>query len=166
MNLERVQKYYELIDRELGLESVEDLFGFESDEEDLFGFESEEDDLFGFESEEIATENVLNRFSGLVPFGADTREGLDCIFGLQISMWSGKFGVAKSSRMVMRMLSETLKAIEAGRPIRPQGRNLNIADLLRAMKAKGMSNADILKSAKRWITIDSKLNTNVDSVSN
>ena len=50
MNLERVQKYYELIDRELGLESDEDLFGFESEEEDLFGFESEEDDLFGFES--------------------------------------------------------------------------------------------------------------------
>ena len=156
MNLERVQKYYELIDRELGLESEED---------DLFGFESDEDDLFGFESDEIATENVLNRFSGLVPFGADTKEGLDCIFGLQISMWSGKFGVAKSSRMVMRMLSETLKAIEAGRPIRPQGRNLNIADLLRAMKAKGMSNADVLKSAKRWITIDSNLNTSVDSVS-
>ena len=155
MNLERVQKYYELIDRELGLESDDDLFGFESDE----------DDLFGFESEEIATENVLNRFNGLVPFGADTKEGLDCIFGLQISMWSGKFGVAKSSRMVMRMLSETLKAIEAGRPIRPQGRNLNIADLLRAMKAKGMSNADILKSAKKWITIDSKLNASVDSVS-
>ena len=62
MNLERVQKYYELIDRELGLESNDDLFGFESDEEedlfgfesdeDLFGFESEEDDLFGFESDE------------------------------------------------------------------------------------------------------------------
>ena len=53
MNLERVQKYYELIDRELGLESEDDLFGFESDEEDdLFGFESDEDDLFGFESDE------------------------------------------------------------------------------------------------------------------
>ena len=46
MNLERVQKYYELIDRELGLESEDDLFGFESNEEDLFGFESDEDDLF------------------------------------------------------------------------------------------------------------------------
>ena len=165
MNLERVQKYYELIDRELGLESNDDLFGFESDEEDLFGLESDDDDLFGFESEEIATENMLNRFNGLTPFSADTKEGLDCIFGLQISMWSGKFGVAKSSRMVMRMLSETLKAIDAGRPIRPQGRELNIADLLRAMKSKGMSNADILKSAKRWITIDSKLNANVPSVS-
>ena len=52
MNLERVQKYYELIDRELGLESNDDLFGFETDEEDLFGFESDEDDLFGFESDE------------------------------------------------------------------------------------------------------------------
>ena len=54
MNLERVQKYYELIDRELGLESNDDLFGFgfESDEDDLFGFESDEDDLFGFESDE------------------------------------------------------------------------------------------------------------------
>ena len=52
MNLERVQKYYELIDRELGLESNDDdLFGFESEEEDLFGFESEED-LFCFESDE------------------------------------------------------------------------------------------------------------------
>ena len=40
MNLERVQKYYELIDRELGLESNDDnLFGFESEEEDLFGIE-------------------------------------------------------------------------------------------------------------------------------
>ena len=50
MNLERVQKYYELIDRELGLESDDDLFGFESDDDDLFGFESDDDDLFGFES--------------------------------------------------------------------------------------------------------------------
>ena len=60
MNLERVQKYYELIDKELGLESNDDLFGFESDEEDLFGFESD-DDLFGFESEEddlFGTEGV------------------------------------------------------------------------------------------------------------
>ena len=39
MNLERVQKYYELIDRELGLESNDDLFGFESEEDDLFGFD-------------------------------------------------------------------------------------------------------------------------------
>ena len=39
MNLERVQKYYELIDRELGLESDDDLFGFESEEDDLFGIE-------------------------------------------------------------------------------------------------------------------------------
>ena len=35
MNLERVQKYYELIDRELGLESDDDLFGFEYADEGI-----------------------------------------------------------------------------------------------------------------------------------
>ena len=64
MNLERVQKYYELIDRELGLESVEDdLFGFESEEEDLFGFESDEDDSFGFE---YADEDIKELGSKLI----------------------------------------------------------------------------------------------------
>ena len=113
MNLERVQKYYELIDRELGLESDEDLFGFESDEEDdLFGFESEEDDLFGFESEEDDLFGFESEEDDLFGFEYDEydlfgTEGVKDVFG------KVKGGIKKGWKAVINFIKKCIAKIKS-----------------------------------------------------
>ena len=114
MNLERVQKYYELIDRELGLESNDDLFGFESEEDDLFGFESDEEkDLFGFKSDE---EKDLFGFESdeedLFGFESEEEEDLFGFEGVKDVFGKVKSGIKKGWKAVINFIKKCLATIK------------------------------------------------------